>query len=71
MIRFVEITGLFFDDTKSFGFFNTDTNHFISIWGSHAFDSVAEFEIACEADESNLDYKKLKSKITSEWELKT
>lgn len=44
MIRFVEITGLYLDDTKSFGFYDTVKDEFISVGGLYVFDSVSEFK---------------------------
>ena len=43
MIRFVEMSGIYLDETKSFGFYDTVTDKFIQIGESITFDSYSDF----------------------------
>lgn len=66
MIRFVEMEGIYLDDKKSFGFFNTVTDTFISMNGCHAVDSVKEFE-QMYSSSCGYDYDRLRSLIPKRW----
>ena len=45
MIRFVEMTGIYLDDRKSSGFYNTVPDVFVGLSGSYVFDSIKDFAI--------------------------
>ena len=66
MIRFVEMTGIYLDEKKSFGFFNTVTDTFISMNGCHAVDSVKEFEDMYSPG-CGYAYERLKGLIPQQW----
>ena len=66
MIRFVEMTGIYLDGTKSFGFFNTVTGQFLKLNGTHAFDDVQEFEDMY-TDDCGYEFDRLKNKIPKRW----
>lgn len=58
--------GIYLDDRKSFGFFNTITDTFVGLTDTYAFDSVDEFEMLYDSN-CNVDYDRLKSLIPSNW----
>lgn len=65
MIRFVEVTGIDIEeDTKCFAFFNTVTDMFVDVGGTHIFDSVKEFEDFARHGE---DYDRMKRLIQKNW----
>lgn len=66
MIRFVEFTGIYLDDTKSFGFYNTVTDEFLMLNGTHSFDDVEEFEDMYTND-CGYNFERLRSKIPKRW----
>ena len=66
MIRFVEMKGIYLDDSKSFGFYNTVTDTFIGLSDTYAFDSIDEFEMMYDKS-CNVDYDRLKSLIPNDW----
>ena len=66
MIRFVEMKGIYLDERKSFGFYNTITDTFIGLTGTYAFDSVKEFEMFYDKS-CGVGYDRLKSLIPNDW----
>ena len=62
MIRFVTMEGIYADDTKAFGFYNTVTESFISLSGSYVFDSIKDFE-----ETRHDEFDRMKSLIPQEW----
>jgi hypothetical protein len=66
MLRFVEMTGIYLDDKKSFGFYNTVNDTFLCFNGTYAFDSVKEF-IYMYNEDCGDDYGRLKSLIPKKW----
>lgn len=66
MVRFVEMKGIYLDDTKSFGFYDTVTDTFISIDDIYVFDSVEEFDDIY-TNSCGFDYYRLKSLVPPDW----
>lgn len=66
MIRFVEITGIYLDDKKSFGFYNTVKDSFVNLNGAVVFDDLEDFdEMYCES--CGFEYERLRSLIPEKW----
>ena len=66
MIRFVEMTGIYLSDQKSFGFYDTVIDKFVNMNGIHAVDSLKEFEDMYTKD-CGYDYERLKGLIPNKW----
>lgn len=66
MIRFVEMKGIHLGNKKSFGFYNTVTDSFLTFDGSSVFDNVYEFKKMYQQD-CGYDYERLKSLIPEKW----
>jgi hypothetical protein len=66
MIRFVEMTGIYLDDRKSFGFYNTVPDVFVGLSGSYTFDSVKDFEMLYDKN-CGVDFERMKSLIPQSW----
>jgi hypothetical protein len=60
------MTGIYLDDRKSFGFYNTVTDVFVGLSDSYAFDSVKDFEM-CYNKNCGVDYERMKSLIPQSW----
>ena len=66
MIRFIEMKGIYLDERKPFGFFNTVTDTFIGLSNTYAFDSIEDFEMMYDKS-CNVNYDRLKSLIPNDW----
>jgi len=69
MVRFVEMKGIYGDDTKSFGFYDTVRDKFIYAGGVCIFDSLKEFTDAYN-DGCDFPLDRLEPKITDRWRKK-
>lgn len=66
MIRFVEMTGIYLNDRKSFGFYNTITDAFVGLSGYYTFDSVKDFEMLYDPN-CGVYFERMKSLIPQSW----
>jgi hypothetical protein len=66
MIRFLEITGVYLDDKKSFAFYNTVTDRLLDFDGSQVFDDLEDFDL-CYTSNCGYDYDRLIRLIPSDY----
>lgn len=66
MIRFVEFTGVYLDETKSFGFYDTAKDVFLTLNDTQCFDDIEELEDMY-TDDCGYDIDRLRRKIPDEW----
>lgn len=66
MIRFVEIHGEYLDGKKTFAFYNTVNDHFLSMGGGQTFEDYEDFKL-CYSVSCGYDQERLEALIPEEW----